>query len=43
MINTKDVLLLIAGVLAGHLLSTYLRKEREKAQAKTLSSAVTVV
>ena len=30
--TTKDVVLLIAGILGGHLLSTYLRKKRETAK-----------
>jgi hypothetical protein len=32
-INKKDIFLLIAGVTVGHLLSTYLRKNRIDAQA----------
>ena len=30
--TTKDVVLLITGILGGHILSTYLRKQREKAE-----------
>ena len=30
--TTKDVVLLITGILGGHLLSTYLRKKIEKAE-----------
>ena len=40
--NTKDVLLLVAGVVAGHLLATYLRKNRENAQAMTSSTGAIV-
>ena len=40
--NTKDILLLVAGVVAGHLLSTYLRKKREDAQETTGSTGATV-
>jgi hypothetical protein len=30
--NKKDIFLLFLGILGGHLLSTYLRKKREKAE-----------
>jgi hypothetical protein len=30
--TTKDVVLLIAGIFGGHILSTYLRKKREKSE-----------
>ena len=41
-INTKDIVLLIAGVTVGHLLSTYLRKNRIDAQTTTESKESSV-
>lgn len=40
--NTKDIVLVGVGVLAGHLLATYLRKKRENGQPTTSSAELIV-